>query len=61
MGIKKLEDTITNLSELNFNLSTVILDECDTVLVATALFLLLDGGNDAPRGTAGTNKILLSN
>lgn len=43
VGIMELEDSITDLSEFNFNLVMVVLDESDTVHVATAFFPLLNG------------------
>ena len=48
VGFEQLEDAITDLAKLSLDLATVLLDERDPVLVATALLLLLNGGDDAP-------------
>ncbi|BAS89563.1 Os04g0462550 [Oryza sativa Japonica Group] len=48
VGFKQLENAVANLGELSLDLATVVLDECDTVLVTTAFLLLLNGGDNAP-------------
>ena len=48
VGFEQLEDAITDLAKLSFDLATVFLAEGDPVLVATALLLLFTGGDDAP-------------
>lgn len=57
--IENLEDIVADLSELGLDLLAVLLDESDLGLVALRLLLLLDRGDDSPRGTAGTNDVLV--
>jgi hypothetical protein len=57
--LKNLKDVLADLAKLGLDLLTVLLDKGDLGLVALALLLLLDGGDDAPRGTAGTDDVLV--
>ena len=57
--IENLEDVIADLGKLGLDLLAVLLDESDLGLVALRLLLLLDRGDDSPRGTAGTNDVLV--
>jgi hypothetical protein len=59
--LEDLKDVFADLAELGLDLLTVLLDQADLGLVALALLLLLDGGDDAPRGTAGANDVLVGN
>lgn len=59
--VENLEDVIADLGEFGLDLLTVLLDESDLGLVALGLFFLLDGGDDSPRGTTGTDDVLVGN
>lgn len=59
--IQHIEDVLADLLELGLDLGTVLLDGGDVLVRALGLFLLLDRGDDAPRGTAGTNDVLVGN
>ena len=61
MLVQDIEDVLADLGELALNLLPVALDHLDLGLVTLGLLLLLDGGDDAPRGTAGTNNVLVGN
>ena len=61
VGLEQLEDAVTDLGKLSLDLSTVVLDERDPVVIAAALLLLFNGGDNAPRGTACSNHILVRN
>ena len=50
--LENLKNVLADLAELGLDLLTVLLDKGDLGLVALALLLLLDGGDDAPRSTA---------
>lgn len=58
--IQDVEDVLTDLLQLEFDLGTVLLDGRDVLVGTLGLLLLLDGGDDAPRGTAGANDVLVS-
>ena len=49
------EDVIADVDELGLDLGLVVLDDGHLVGIS----LLLDGGNDAPRGTAGADDVLV--
>lgn len=57
--VKHLEDVLADLGQLHLDLDTVILNQRDLLLVALGLLLLLDGRDDAPRGTAGADDVLV--
>lgn len=57
--VKNVKDVLANLGELGLDLLTVLLDESNLAGVALGLLLLLNGGNDSPRSTAGTNHVLV--
>ena len=59
--IQNLEDIVADLGKLSLDLLTVLLDESDLGLIALGLLLLLNRGDDSPRGTAGTNDVLIGN
>jgi len=58
--LENLKDVLADLAELGLDLLTVLLDQADLGLVALALLLLLDGGDDAPGGATGTDDVLVS-
>ena len=57
--VQDFENVLADLGELGLNLAAVVLDKSDLLLVALALLLLLDAGDDAPRGTAGADDVLV--
>lgn len=57
--VQNLEDIVADLGKLGLDLLAVLLDQSDLGLVALGLLLLLDRGDDSPRGTAGTNDVLV--
>lgn len=59
VAVKALEDVLADLGKLGLDLLTVLLNEGDLGLVALGLLLLLDRGDDSPRGTAGTDDVLV--
>lgn len=59
VAVKALEDVLADLGKLGLDLLAVLLDESDLGLVVLGLLLLLDRGDDSPRGTAGTNDVLV--
>lgn len=58
--VKDVQDILADLLQLSLDLLAVITDDGDVLLRALGLLLLLDGGDDAPGGTAGTNNVLVS-
>jgi hypothetical protein len=59
--IKDVKDILANLLQLGLDLLAVVTDDADVLIGALGLLLLLDGGDDAPGGTAGTNHVLVGN
>ncbi len=59
MLVKDLENILANLGKLVLNLLAVLLDESDLGRVALGLLLLFDRSDYSPRGTAGTNDVLV--
>lgn len=57
--VQDIEDIVANLGELGLDLLSVLLDQTDLGRVALGFLLLLDGGNDSPRGTSGTDDVLV--
>ena len=51
-SVEELEDSIANVGKIGLDLGFLVVDHGDVVLVAVALLLLLDGGDDGPRGSA---------
>jgi hypothetical protein len=58
-SIQDIEDILADLLELELDLAAVLLDGGDVLVRALGLLLLLDGGDDAPRGTAGADNVLV--
>jgi hypothetical protein len=61
VAVKALKDVLADLGKLGLDLLAVLLDKSDLGLVALGLLLLLDRGDDSPRGTAGTDDVLVGN
>jgi hypothetical protein len=59
--IENIQDILADILKLLLDLITVLLDDTDVLVGSLGLLLLLDGGDDAPRGTAGTNNVLVGN
>jgi hypothetical protein len=57
--VENSEDIVANLCEFSLNLNAVPLDLLDLGLVSFALFLLFDGGDDAPRSSASADNVLV--
>uniref|UniRef100_A0A2N9EMD8 Uncharacterized protein n=1 Tax=Fagus sylvatica TaxID=28930 RepID=A0A2N9EMD8_FAGSY len=51
-GVEELEDSIVSVGKVRLDLGYVVVDHGAVVLVAVALLLLLDGGEDGPRSSA---------
>lgn len=59
--VKDIENVVTDVGQLLLDLVSVFLDSLDVVLVALVLLLLLNGGDDSPGGTAGSDHVLIGN
>ena len=57
--VEELVNTVADVGELGLDLGSVVADDGDVVLVAAALLLLLDRGDDAPRGAARSDHVLV--
>jgi hypothetical protein len=57
--VKDVEDILADLLELKLDLLAVLADDADVLVSALGLLLLLDAGDDAPRGTAGSDDVLV--
>jgi hypothetical protein len=57
--VKDIEDILADLLELGLDLLTVVADDGNVLVGTLLLFLLLDRGDDAPRGTSGTDDVLV--
>ena len=60
VAVEALQDVLADLGKLGLDLLAVLLDESDLGLVALGLLLLLDGCDDPPRSTAGSDHVLVS-
>lgn len=59
--VQDIENILADLLELELDLAAVLLDGGDVLVRALGLLLLLDGGDDAPRGTASADNVLVGN
>ena len=59
--VQNIENILANTLQLVFDLLAVVTDDGDVLLGALGFLLLLDGGDDTPGSTAGTNDVLVSN
>jgi hypothetical protein len=57
--VKDIEDIFADLLELKLDFAAVIADDGDMLVRTLGFLLLLDAGNDAPGGTAGTDNVLV--
>lgn len=58
--VENLQDVVTDLGQLSLDLLAVLLDQSDLTLVTLRLLLLLNGGDNSPGRTAGTDDVLVS-
>jgi hypothetical protein len=59
VGVEEREDAVADAGELGLDLGAVGADGCGVRLVPAAFLLLLDGGDDPPRGPAGADDVLV--
>lgn len=59
--VEDIEDVLTDFLEFGLNLLTIVTDGRNVFVGALGLFLLLDGGNDAPGSTSSSDDILVGN
>lgn len=59
--VEDLKDILAHALELSLDLLTILRDDGDVLLGTLGVLLLLDRGNDAPRGTAGADDVLVGN
>jgi hypothetical protein len=57
--IEHVEDILADSLELILDLLAVLSDSADVLIRSLGLFLLLDGRDDAPRGTARADDVLV--
>jgi hypothetical protein len=57
--VKDVENILADLLELELDLLAVLADDTNVLVGALSLLLLLDAGDDAPRGTAGADDVLV--
>jgi hypothetical protein len=59
--VKDFENILADAFELRFDLLAVLGDDGNVLLGALGVFLLLNGGDYAPRSTTGADNVLVSN
>jgi hypothetical protein len=57
--IKDIKDILADLLKLRLNLLAVVADDGNVLVRALLLLLLLDRRDDAPRGTSGSDDVLV--
>ena len=57
--VQNIEHVLTDFLEFGLNLLAVFPDGADVLVRTLGLFLLLDGGDDAPGRTSGANDVLV--
>lgn len=58
--VKNVKDILADTLKFGLNLLTVVADDSNVLIGALGLFLLLDRGNYAPRGTSSSDDVLVS-
>lgn len=59
--VEDVENILADALKLALNLLTVVADGGDVLVGSLGLLFLLDAGDDAPRGTAGADNVLVGN
>ena len=59
--VENVEDILADALKFRLNLLAVLANDRDIFLRSLGVLLLLNGGDDAPRGTAGTNDVFVGN
>lgn len=59
--VQNVENILADALQFVLDLLAVVLDDGNVLLRALGFLLLLNGGDDAPGGTAGTNDVLVGN
>lgn len=59
--VQNVQDILADLLQLVLDLLAVFTDNGNVLLGALGFLLLLDGGDDTPGGTAGTDHVLVGN
>jgi hypothetical protein len=57
--VEHVKDILANLLQLGLDLLTIIADNGNVLIRTLGFLLLLDGGDDTPRGTASTDDVLV--
>jgi len=57
--VQDIEHILAHLLELELDLLAVLADDADVLVRALGLLLLLNAGDDAPGGTAGTDDVFV--
>ena len=57
--VEDVEHILAHVLELRLNLLAVLANDADMLLRALGLLFLLDAGDDAPRGTARADHVLV--
>ena len=57
--VEDIENILADLLELGLDLLAVVADDGNVLVGTLLLLLLLDRGDDAPRGTSGTDDVLV--
>ena len=57
--VEHVKDILADLLQLRLDLLAVVADDTDMLVGAFSLLLLLDAGDDAPRGTTGADDVLV--
>ena len=57
--VEHIEHILADLLELGLNLLAVVADDADVLVRTLGLLLLLDAGDDAPRGTTRSDDVLV--
>lgn len=59
--VQDVQDILADILKLGLDLVAVVTDGSNVLIGALSLLLLLDGGDDSPRGTAGADNVLVGN
>lgn len=59
MLVENVEDVFADLGQFSLNLLSILLDHRHLRFIALAFLLLLDGRDDSPRCSSGSNDVLV--